>query len=72
MTAFADGTLPVFFLIAPTCAAGAFQLKVGEGGNWKSLADTMLSVAGLVQAMALCAGEGGFERLRASLLDAAV
>jgi len=26
----------------------------------------------LVQSMALCAGEGGFERLRASLLDAAV
>ena len=26
----------------------------------------------LVQVMALCAGEGGFERLRASLLDAAV
>ena len=49
------GTLPVLFLIAPTCAAGAFQLKVGEGGNWKSLADTMLSVAGLVQAAALTA-----------------
>lgn len=45
----------MFFLIAPTCAAGAFQLKVSEGGNWKSLADTMLTVAGLVQAIALTA-----------------
>merc|ERR1711871_1744195 len=48
------GSMPIIFLIVPTVAAGALQLKVGGvKDNSKATADAILAVAGMVQAGAL-------------------
>ena len=53
---FGTGSLPIIFLIVPTVAAGALQLKVGGAeDNSKATADAILAVAGMVQAGALIA-----------------
>ena len=43
------GSLPVFFVILPTCMAGALQLRAAEGGSWAAMAATMLTCCGLMQ-----------------------
>ena len=42
-------TQPIFFLIMPTCGAGALLLKKAEGGVWQTIGSIMLTVSGLVQ-----------------------
>jgi len=46
------GSLPVFFVILPTCLAGALQLRVAEGGHWETYASLMLAGCALVQFLA--------------------
>jgi hypothetical protein len=43
------GSLPVFFVILPTCMAGALQLRAAEGGSWAAMAATMLTCCGMMQ-----------------------
>ena len=43
------GSLPVFFVILPTCMAGALQLRAAEGGSWAAMAAMMLTMCGVVQ-----------------------
>ena len=49
------GTLPVYIIIAPCCAAGAFMLRAGEGEPWPMLNTGILTAATLMQALALLA-----------------
>ena len=43
------GTLPVFFVILPTCLAGSLQLRAAEGGQWETLAASMLAACAFAQ-----------------------
>jgi len=43
------GSLPVFFVILPTCMAGALQLRAAEGGSWAAMAAMMLTCCGVLQ-----------------------
>merc|ERR1712196_412121 len=47
------GSIPVFFLIAPCCCAGAFMLRINDPGPWSSLAPVVASLAALVQAIVM-------------------
>jgi hypothetical protein len=49
------GTLPVYFLVLPTCAAGAMELKKGESALYRSLAGVILALSAAAQAVALMA-----------------
>jgi len=46
-------SLPIYFLILPCVAAGAFLLRQSEGGVWLSLAPMAISLAALTQTSAL-------------------
>ena len=60
---FCIGSMPIIFLIVPTVAAGALQLKVGGvKDNSKATADAILAVAGMVRAGALIAAAYFVER----------
>ena len=45
------GTLPVYFLILPTCAAGAMELKKAESPLYASLAGIIMAVSAACQAV---------------------
>ena len=45
------GTLPVYFLILPTCAAGAMELKKSESALYASLAGIIMAVSAMCQAV---------------------
>ena len=47
------GSLPVILVITPTCLAGAFALKKGEGEQWESVAKVTLAAAVFAQTSAL-------------------
>jgi len=47
------GSCPILFLIAPTCMAGAMLKKGAEGGVYAALSTTTLTVAALLQGVAL-------------------
>lgn len=47
------GSTPVIVLVLPCCFSGALILKYSEGGNWQSLANVMLALAALVQAISI-------------------
>ena len=49
------GTLPVYLLVLPTCAAGAMELKKGESALYRSLAGVILALSAAAQAVALMA-----------------
>merc|ERR1719231_667450 len=45
--------MPVYFIIAPCCMAGAFMLRAGEGGEWPMLNTVALTTATVMQGVAL-------------------
>lgn len=47
------GTTPVFFLIVPTVAAGAFLLRADENGPYAAIGNVALVLAGLTQFLSL-------------------
>lgn len=48
------GTLPVYIVMAPCCAAGAMMIKAAEGGAWGTISATTLTAASFGQGFALC------------------
>jgi hypothetical protein len=50
------GSLPVFFLIAPTCMSSGLLLRSAEGAQWVAIGNLMLTVASMTQGgTGLCA-----------------
>lgn len=48
------GTVPVYVVLAPCCAAGALMIKAAEGGDWGTISATTLTAASFGQGFALC------------------
>ena len=48
------GTLPVYIVMAPCCAAGAMMIKAAEGGSWGTISASTLTAASFGQGFALC------------------
>ena len=48
------GTVPVYVVLAPCCAAGALMIKAAEGGDWGTISATTLTAASMGQGFALC------------------
>ena len=42
-------TLPVVFLVSPCVCAGAFLLKMNEGGAWEAIGSATLTLAASIQ-----------------------
>eukprot|EP00050_Salpingoeca_kvevrii_P011627 m.16864 g.16864 ORF g.16864 m.16864 type:complete len:889 (-) comp3542_c0_seq1:1263-3929(-) len=47
------GSTPVLFLVIPCVCAGAFLLRVADGGSWESISSVTLAVAAMVQLVAM-------------------